>query len=633
MLNLFLTEFLRYRNRALLAALVHMALLAFVQLSDQNISATPAFPMWWLSALAASAGFGILQMNSHKRINHWIHLMQRPLAPWRIATAITGAGCALILIALALPFTLNLVRLQLLPAAGLVELRHYLQLGQIVPALLLIYVYASFSALYTHKFKYVGFAMFMGVVMNVVGVNTYVVLSMIAVTVAVCLYGWFKPDLEAGPAQPAFIVMSELPLQFGLFWVAVFIYSAVNQGSARLVGGDPEPGSIAELQTLDGREVMLAALDSAAPADAAFYRQQLAVADIVTVTPRNGRSYANRNQRPSLDGALVLADPAGNASWRFSHSAMLFKGIVPFAGTELGWLGPDGFITELQPDSPRFTSVPWVTQNRFILDDTTIYQLDWEQRALRRKFTLAGLDAHAAAVPERFSDSLGIHPNFVTLLSDRNLYLFRSRQFNDFNEEATLETRLPLANPAADTAAYVTELIDGYLVAQLTGVRPGTGEGDYAKFAEGGLFLHATGAHGNRPVSGRAVASGYGAADIYEGFVVAPGLKMLNFAVAGLTVGWNKEAALPLLYQRFPPVVLVLALCSMLLSGAVVGRLLRPIALPRAAKVAWVAIAAFAGLLGLASFYYGTYRGALSLQVKADGARVRRVPELEMRHA
>jgi hypothetical protein len=615
MMNLFRIEFLLYRDRALLAALVHMAVLASVQLSDKDINSTPIFPMWWLASMAASAGFGIQQMNRHKRINHWIYLLQRPLAPWKIATAIIGAGCAHILIALALPFALNTLRLQLAPAAGIIELRHYLQLGQIVPALLLIYVYAGFSTLYTHKFKYVGFAAFIGPLMNLVVVDTYLILFMLACTIAVCFYSWFKANLDQGATAPAFIVMSELPLQLGMFWVAVFIYSAV----AVLARGDPAPGTVAALRTQDGHAVMAAALDLAAPADAAFYQRQLKVGDVVTATPSNGRSFPNRNQRPSLDNALLLNDPVLRASWRFSHSAMLFKGVDPRSDTVVGWLGPQGFSSELSADAARFTSVPWTTQDRFILDDTTIYQIDWEQRALRKKFTIPSQELHGSAgEAERFSDSLGIHPNFVTLMSNHNLYLFRSRQFNDFNEAATLEARLPLPSADAPTVTYVMELIDGYLVAQLTGVNPDTAEGDFAAFGKGGLFLHATGVQGNTLLGGGALASGFNASDIYEGFVIAPGFRLLNTLVKQLTRDWNTEEAFPLLYHRFPPLVLVLALCSMLVSGVVVGRLLRPIALPRAAKVTWVALCTFSGLLGLASFYLGTWRGGLSMQVKAS---------------
>ena len=161
------------------------------------------------------------------------------------------------------------------------------------------------------------------------------------------------------------------------------------------------------------------------------------------------------------------------------------------------------------------------------------------------------------------------------------------------------------------------ELIDGYLVGMLTGANINILEGDFVTLASPGLYLYETGPRMERLLAARELESGYSAAHVYRGIVIAPGLRVLNDLVFGMLNGNSAEETWSFAHHRFPPLVLVLALCAMLGSGFAVNRLLRPVDLPRAAKLAWVGIAAFSGVVGLTSFYFGSYRNGLRLQVVA----------------
>lgn len=614
MFNLLKAEFRKYRNRALLLFVAHVALMAFMNAAIIDVNARPVFQLWLLTSIAASATFGILQMNGHKRINHWIYLLQRPLAPWKIAAGLMTAGGVLAVFVVLTPFFMNLQLRQISEFDG-IEQRHYLQLGLIVFAVLVGYAYGCFLGLYTHKFKFVGLAVFMALINSGAGGTPELALLLLGLMIVVCLSLWFKPDIGKGATQPLFIVLSELPLQSGLFWIVLQLHTLVLTASWSATQSGPEfegaPGTVMELRTREPRAIMLAALDESTLGNAEFYRQQMRLGEVVIASDGFRAAYPERNQYPSLDDSLRLVDPETTAGWLFNHTEMLFKGVDRDSDTVLGWLGPDGFVMELTPDVVRFTSVPWVNDNRFVLDFQTIYQLDWEHKAWQRKFSLDG-------APERFLDTLAIHEDFVTLLSDRNLYVLRSRDQNDPAEPFLLEGRVPLPAPdfvMARSRVYVMELIDGYLVGVLTGAVINILEGDYVTLDSLGLYLYETGTGTDRLLASRKLESGYSATHVYRGTVIAPGLRVLNDLVLGLLNGGSEEEVLSFLHHRFPALVLVLAFCSMLVSGFVVNRLLKPVDLPRAAKLAWVGIAAFSGLIGLASFYLGSYRKGLQLQV------------------
>ncbi len=614
MFNLFKAEFRKYRNRAVLLFIAHVALMAFMNVIIVDVNAAPVFQLWLIVNIMASATFGTLQMNGHKRINHWIYLLQRPLAPWKIAAGLMTAGGFLVVLVALTPFVMNLLVAQL-SASDVIEQRHYQQLGLIVMAVLTGYAYGCFLGLYTHRFRFIGLAVFLALINSGTGGEPTLALLLLGLMVASCLYLWFKPDLASGATSPLFIVLSELPLHSGLFWIALQLHTLLLTVNWSVTQSGPEferaPGTEMELVAQEPRAIMLAALDGSMLPNAEFYRQQMRLGEVVIASNGFRNAYPERNQRPSLDSKLSLVDPETNATWRFSHTEMLFKGVDRESDAVLGWLGPQGFVAGLAPELVRFASVPWVSDNRFVLDFQAIYQLDWEHKAWQRKFALDG-------APERFLDTLAIHEDFVTVLSDRNLYVLRSTKLSDVAEPLRLEARVPLPAPdfvMARSRVYVMELIDGYMVGILTGAVINFMEGDYVTLDSPGLYLHEAGSGEERLLASRELRTGYSAAHVYRGIVIAPGLRVLNDLVFGLLNGGSDEETLSFLRHRFPPLVLVLVLCSMLGSGYVVKRLLKPVDLPRAAKFAWVGIAAFSGLIGLASFYFGSYRTSLRLQV------------------
>jgi hypothetical protein len=621
MYNMFKTEFLKYRNRALIGMVVHLGLLAFMMIATVNLNARPTYNLWLVACIAASALFGILQMNAHKKTNQWIYLIQRPLAPWKIGSSLLAAGCLHIIIALVLPFVLY-QGVRSLGEASFIELRHFTQLQQVVPAMLVFYVYACFSALYPHGLKFLGFTMAMVCITNLAGMHVELALAMVGLIASYCFYFWFKPDLETGASSPAFIVLSELPVQFGLFWLVLMFHAMVFQVGGSVLRTAPyysdAHDSTESLRSFAAdSDVLLAGLQGLPPDDARFYRQQIQLGELYRVPHPLPGAYPERNQRPSLDESLALLEPETGNRWYFMHSDMLFKGVDSRSGEVVAWLGPDGFATDRASVTRPFTAVPWTVENRFIVDARRVIQIDWENRRVHEKLNLDHVED--AAPGEYFKISLGIFENFATILSSTHLYILRTTQLNDTAQAARVDARVPLPMPdrLQTTQMDVMELIDGYLVGILVGANINELEGKFVSYERTGLFLYRSGGTGgDMLVNSRMLPSGYTPSQIYEGFVLAPGFRLLSDLVFGVIANNTAEEALPLRYHRFPLPVILLALLSMLGSALTVARLLRPLNVANSARITWVLVSGFAGLIGLACFYFGSYRASLMLQRK-----------------
>ena len=81
MLQLFKSEFLRYRNWALGFSLIHLSYWAFINTVSPNLQISPRLmALNQQSTLTAVVTigigflFGALQMGLHKRVNHWTYL-------------------------------------------------------------------------------------------------------------------------------------------------------------------------------------------------------------------------------------------------------------------------------------------------------------------------------------------------------------------------------------------------------------------------------------------------------------------------------------------------------------------------------------------------------------------------------
>ncbi len=632
MWNLFVAEWLRYRNLIVISALAHLLLM--VALSTQtNLTHMPLVHFWPMMLTVMAVVAGALQFFNHKRHNNWVQLLHRPLPPERIFAAITLAGISMLGVALVLPYTLVQLYMDFQGSYD-IELRHYVFIAALCLQLVAAYMGGAFSVLYSQRLAFLSLFLlwgFLGVSMNI---NLLALGAVSAAGFGWLLHASWRPDLSRPFHGPLRLVVSELMIQAGMLAALSTVLLLVFQLGWSISSTDPrrapEAGTANTLmRAADARDLLLAALEGSTHPDSDLLRQQIRIGEAIVAGVANVKSYPRRNQRPELDNNLELGDQEHQVTWHFSHSRMLFEGRHTVTQKVVGWLGTAGFHAAGSPPQDQFTSVPWVTSNGavFIIDDGSIYRVDLQHQVLQLRFTLA------AAQGERFNDSLTFKDGLVTLLSNKNLYLFRSAELLD--EEAkkplAISARLPLPPIyQSELSNYqqhinVMELVDGYLIAVLDNQPVMGTEGDFRKFEDSTLTLYRTHSDGNNQfdnelIHQRSLPSSFSTSFAYKSFVLAPGMHLFMDAWDGVFDNKAVELALPLVYHHFPPLVLLLAVLGCGVSALATYALLRRVNWPASAKITWIVFNACTGLVGLMSLYWGLlYRRELKPGQRASG--------------
>lgn len=611
MISLLYIELLKYRRIGLLTFALHLLALGFINTQGGNVVTGPLFLYWLILALIAVIAFAMVQMSSHKRGNQWIYLLHRPIDPKKILISLVLAALTLITVAIVLPFglVLALVGLQ---GDFIVELRHFRELLVTMVALFAAYLAGAFASLNPQRFVLAALLLVMADSSNYIGSRYTLIIFILLLWFFCALYHSFKYDYNSPATSAGQLALFELPIQFGMLlvtsmiayaaWVIFWMITATTPYVY------PEPGSSLDYVLQAPQERLTNLLEISEHPDASFLAQQVEIGEIMEVSWPNHLSFPQRNQRPGLDNKLHITDSYKNANWRFSHTAMLFRGNDIDTGELVGWLTPTGFSEDEPLAENRFASVPWVVDNEFIFNETSIYQLDWNRRELRLRFSLEQQPYFEAG--EKFSDSLTVSENVSTLYSNTHFYIFRSEELREPDSELRVRSRLespPMMS--RNLLTNVVELIDGYLVLFMGRIPNPIGPlEDFASFHRGEFLIYRSDESlANELILFERGGDNYSNSFIYSGFVAAPGMRLFVDFGLGLFLNKDAERMLPLFYFKFPTPVLVLALAVSLLSALLTHLLLRGLKLPAQTRRFWIVANAFSGLLGLLSMAVGLY--------------------------
>lgn len=615
MLNLFKTEMLHFRNWAVGFAVFYFLVLYYLYSVGVAFFEWPVSNMGLLGQVVIGASFGVVQMKLHKRPNEWLYLLHRPLSPRKIFVAITLAGCCLLLAAVTLPALILVVAMDV-DGRLLVEFRHYLFPLYSCGLLLTAYFCGCLSVLSPNRLAFVAIAICAFIIAPFFNFNSAILVnSVFTLTWAFCLaYQSFKPDLARNFQRIRQLLLSELGIQFGILWglglvINIYYSATIDENSPSRA---PAQGSDYHAFQLSPRERILYALENSSHPEAAFLSQQTLLGEITQVRNPHRFSHPVRHQLPQYDNQLLLNDEDRRESWSFSHNTMMFQGRLETTGEFAGWLGSNGFHDELQAAEP-FISVPWVTGNAYIIDDSRIFHLDWDTRLLKQRF--------ASDDGARFTDSLAIADNLTTLLSEKFLYLFATPEFIDPNRPLKPVARVEIPSPDNPVMRTidVLELIDGFLVSALVD-RTATAVGnDFARLNRARLQVTRTRqGKENEIVASMELPTSFSSFFLYNTLVVSPGLRSLSDLLFGLARQKNVESTLPLFTLRLPGETYSQMLLLCLSSAALVAWLLRRSDLPGRIKGFWIVLTCFTGIAGLVSFLLGTYWG------KADQLKIQK---------
>ena len=579
MFDLLKSEFRRFLGWALLYAAAHLMVMLFLtRLVD--LAQQPDEVYLVIGAVHALTGLllGLLQMGGYRRPNAWLNLLHRPLPQERIALALLGAGGGLLLVALLLPL-LATAAWQAAMTPRVLDLRHVglclagFGVGAIGylsgAAAMLVPRRTAMAPLVFLVLLPAAYAVGLGFLALQALVGTW----LLALTLAA-----FKPDLASAPRGAAGVLLAA-PLQVAMWLLLVlagfgFELLWVAQGSHPNGLAAAPAGSAKQADSADASDLLVAGLASSAAADAALWREQAAISDLVTLgvdIPASPMWNELGNRAP-----MEFDDEERRIRWVFSHDRGRFVGYRLADRQAIGELGVEG--------DARFPAPPLPVPRGLLIGRHTLHAYDADtQRVLPR---VALPDGEVVAGVDATGERLAV-------LSNRALYLYDARPLSLDGQPLATRQRVPLPGPPADlTRVDIMELLDGHLVSfTMTRQRHNGQGGSFQQIAR-------VDARGLVSVEARReLSTGYGPLFTHQTWWLSPAISESLGALRPVFAPYQSG------YEQSPPprptVVLAVAGALMLLSLLAATWHVRRTALPGTSRLAWCLAC---GALGVPGF-------------------------------
>lgn len=464
MSEIFKSEFQRYRLWAMLAVVAILGIFSFISRlkpflqPDQGQTA-----LTYMAFITASAVFGFVQLLLHRRANHWTYLIQRPLAASKIYLGIALAGVAIVALVVLAPWFIMVGGLDTF-SATVVDIRHYTWGFFLFFCALTAYFVGSLTALNPSKGSIL-LAVILVWLMDTTPPNDFAQFAPMIIAVAILLtlnIISFKPDLSLYLHKPWAITLMVLPmtmaLTFGLAMSTTIYYHVPKFIMGTHPDNNPVDGTVSYLWSLEAPEQMAYALEGSTHPRTANYIRQAELADFSYVNALEW-TYPRRGQLYTMDLQYALSPAGVSSTWQFSHDEMLLVGYNKSENKPAGALGRNGFIDSLDAatEADRFTEVPVMSGDRYIMTKETLYQLDFVDRHMSVKLQLpAG---------EEFITPAQIREDFVAMVTDKRMMIFDPRVLSDDYDVA--EPDFLVDHPqSVDKFRFVDtyRLVDGFLI-------------------------------------------------------------------------------------------------------------------------------------------------------------------------
>lgn len=596
MRDLFKAELLRFRSWALVGALLHLLVLAFLS-RVADLAQQPLLVYQLFGAVYAVAGLllGMFQMGSYRRPSVWLNLIHRPLANWRIATALLGAGLVLLMVAVALPI-LAIAGYQEGLTARVVDMRHWL----FPLAAVLIsgcgYLAGAYSMLGGRRYSSCALVLLVLLVASQATGPLVLLLQALALLwLAAMVLAAFKPDLSAPPRTLAATTIVGLPMQMGVYLLILLLGAGIEmlwimQGSHPTNMSVPPPGGHNETERMTPQERMLAGLAASDAPQAPLWREQVALSDVQQIGTQVVATPV-RNALTAAPGAhMEFADELRRVRWTFSHDRMRFEGYRVTDGSHFGELGVGTEAAAFPAPAQAAGGLPALPEgDGVLLAGNTLYQyVSASAQALPRIQLPAG-ETLAGVTPVGES---------LVVSSDKALYFFDGRDAATSEVLLTPRQRLPIPGHSGDLRNVdLIELVDGYLVSFSFTAYPhdNTGAAPYQSV----LWLD-DGGHVST-VARRPISYDYPALYRYKAWWPSPALYSVRVATLDLFSSTD-----PLTVKAPPPVPRrMLLLAGALMLASVLGALwlLRRRCVSTRAQLAWLLACAVIGLPALVSLW------------------------------
>ena len=629
-------ELLRFRGLAIAAAIVHLAILGaqaalgslFVPVSVRLDTGLLRYGLPIYVGIGLT--FALAQWRTYKQPALWMHLLHRPLPPQRIFFALAGAASLLLLIVIALPlFGVTFVLDHL--STRWIDLRQYGMTPFVFGTTLSGYLAGCTIVLHPSRIA-IATLLLPLLFLSRDGSGWWSVLIMVVVLawLALLTRAFVVPDRSRPSHQPFVVILGTLPLQYVLFGCLLFVgllaystsvvtaeYGWGLRGFAlHSWDGYFDKGTYARASYLYDGEALVHGLDLAPTERSRRLRGHIDLDGVHELAPRWWKAPV-RHQPMYMDRQQTLDDTEHDRRFVFSHDQMRFQGWRVRSLSTAGWLGLSGAVADALPadDNPsRFPEVPRVVDNQQVIVGSRIYMFDPQRLRFDLRFE--------GASDERLTTPLIDHGAFVSALSDRRLYLFRTP---DTDLGRVLQPGPGRLSPSATVAlpgvsrnllkVLVGPLDRGFAVSFIFGT---LSERDLLAARQ--VVLEALPNGETEVVADQTLEQGPPAWSRHWGFIMSPLLQTLHDLV------WNaidprhhREMSLDeATLHRRPQRVVVLALLVALIAAGLAAMLARRRLGPRQSPWPWIVATALGGAPGILGFLIAGPKQELPIRVDGD---------------
>lgn len=327
---------------------------------------------------AAGVIFGVYQAASYARMNHWIALLHRPLAPWRIMTGVVGGAATVLALAILIPLLIYTATLTL-QTGRIVDARHWLLVVSGTLIGLIGLLIGSYAALAPRRYGWTGaIATIILIASNNAGGSGALLLQVILIaTLALLIAGAFKPDRVTAPANPWLQAltggMAALSIYFVLLVGGGFAYqlTLVAIGRNPLVNSPP-PGGLVEASRADSVDLIAGALAASPGRETAGLRAHLPGAKLTRLPV--AMEWLPMTGELTDAGPITFVDQRRSIAWTYSHDSRSFRGLRLKDRRSAGELRPpEGFA---QP--------PRLIDKNMMIAGADLYRFDPESGRIER---------------------------------------------------------------------------------------------------------------------------------------------------------------------------------------------------------------------------------------------------------
>jgi hypothetical protein len=457
MIELHKAELRRFARWAFGLGVLHAAVLFLLDRSfpwmrdDGEIAIVAGFAYALVGAI-----FGFYQSAGYARMNHWVVLLHRPLAPWRIMAAISGASATLLSAAVSIPLLLFTAALTL-QVGRVVDERHWpLALSGALIALIGFGI-GSYLALAPRRYGWTALVAAFVLIVNSLGTGPAALLLplLIVAVLALLLAGAFKPDRSVPPSNPGLLAPTAGVAALSLYFLLTGGSGLIYQLSLAAVGRNPETsappaGGLVEAWRAQSNDLLTAALAAAPGHEAAAVRMRLQGVAAMRLPVAIGE-MPTRGELTNT-GPIAFTDARRGIEWTYSHDGNAFRGLRLMDRRAVGELRPAG----------GFEAPPLLIGDGSMIAGGSLYRLDPRSGTLERRLRLpAGETIVAKPV---------LTGPVVAVLSDRALY-FADRNALEGGRVPGAKVAVPLPGMKGDLQRLdMARLTDRTIVSFFFGV-------------------------------------------------------------------------------------------------------------------------------------------------------------------